>query len=251
MLGLSTDVFDSSHPLFQLVLQTIQTSFSKALSNPELIQLLRTNLTKYQLNATNTLVATSFCADEVNRPLEHALEHLYDDHTRLDLSFQLGGLAGFPFAGKTGWKAMHSHLPDDTVGHAVIVYGPHVGISETGAVGVVNRKGQHLHTSACCGSAVAAGKAIENIATNVSSIPLAPDSVDVEQTLVTSSLLPYKERLASARDPMVELPYCTFEPIDQMMTQIVQGTGGKGVGGKLVLLGVSIYYFQLASAMGF
>ena len=54
----------------------------------------------------DTLYATSLCSDEVNRPLEETFYGVYGEH------FNMGGLAGFPFAGVTGFGAMASHVPD-------------------------------------------------------------------------------------------------------------------------------------------
>ena len=53
--------------------------------------------------------------------------------------FPLGGLAGFPFTGKTGWGAFSSHCPED--GHIVIMFAPHVGVDCDGNVGKINRPG--------------------------------------------------------------------------------------------------------------
>lgn len=47
-------------------------------------------------------------------------------------SFNLGGLAGIPFTGKTGFAAFHSHMPED--GGLFILYASHVGVSSQGKV---------------------------------------------------------------------------------------------------------------------
>ena len=52
---------------------------------------------------------------------------------RFGPEFNLGGLAGLPFTGKTGFGAFAAHVPKD--GHIFIVYAPHVGISRDGAIG--------------------------------------------------------------------------------------------------------------------
>ena len=53
--------------------------------------------------------------------------------------FPLGGLAGIPFVGKTGWNAFTSHVPTD--GNIVVLFAPHVGIDKNGNVGELNRNG--------------------------------------------------------------------------------------------------------------
>ena len=56
-------------------------------------------------------------------------------------------------------SAMASHIPDG--GHCLVVYGPHVGVDSTGAVGTVERVGR-ANGGACCGSAIAAAGYVES-----------------------------------------------------------------------------------------
>lgn len=51
----------------------------------------------------------------------------------------IGGLGGIPFAGKTGFQAFASHVPDG--GNLLILFGPHVGIDKLGKLGFVERRG--------------------------------------------------------------------------------------------------------------
>ncbi|GMI01751.1 hypothetical protein TrVE_jg7193 [Triparma verrucosa] len=105
------------------------------------------------LDGGNTLLSTSFCCDEVNRSFERLLSDSLGGH-----SFNLGGLSGFPFAGSVGIGAMASHIP--TGGHAVVIYGPHVGFSTADyAAGAVERSGIAA-PNGCCGSAIAAMNSI-------------------------------------------------------------------------------------------
>jgi hypothetical protein len=184
-------------------------------------------LKKYNYDSS-TLVAFSLCSDEVNRPLEEVFYGWYGEH------FNMGGLAGFPFAGVTGFGAMASHIPDD--GSCLLVYGPHVGVDSDGNVGKVDRKGKSKSGS-CCGSAVAASKYITAVYLGNAEKVLPPtDAVDAQQNYVSAMLLPYGERVAKASDPMIELPFASFEPIDGMIERIVKKSAGK-VGGKIALLG--------------
>ncbi len=90
-----------------------------------------------------TLLATSVCSDEIIRSATNFRDYVDEN------PFFLGGLAGFPFSGITGMKAFISHLPEQ--GGAIILYGPHIGITSDGQVGFVNRKGQS-NPSSCCGA---------------------------------------------------------------------------------------------------
>lgn len=199
------------------------------MTNTDLVRKVTRALGKYGYDES-TLVAFSLCSDEVNRPLEEVFYGWFGEH------FNMGGLAGFPFAGVTGFGAMASHVPDG--GDVLLVYGPHVGVDSSGLVGKVDRKGKSKSGS-CCGSAVAASKYITAVYRGEAEKVANPsDAVDAQQNYVSSMLLPYGERVARAREPMAELPYATFEPIDEMMLKIVKKAGGKvGGNGKIAMLG--------------
>ena len=132
----------------------IKLLFPGALSNDALEARVIYQLSKKGYRSDNTLLATSLCCDELARQLESDFVKVYGKN------FNLGGLAGFPFAGNTGFGAMAAHIPDD--GSVLIVYGPHVGVATTGGVGKVERAGIALVDN-CCGSAIAASNYLKGI----------------------------------------------------------------------------------------
>jgi hypothetical protein len=71
--------------------------------------------------------------------------------------FNLGGLGGLPFVGISGMGAFIHHAP--VAGKIFIVFGPHVGISDKGVVGQIERVGQ-TSISTSCGAGIGAYKAI-------------------------------------------------------------------------------------------
>ena len=75
---------------------------------------------------------------------------------------------------------------------------------------------------------------------NAETVAPPSDAMDAQQNYVAAMLMPYAERIVNAPDPMVELPYAAFEPIDAMMEKIV-AKAGKGVNGdgRIAMLGVS------------
>jgi hypothetical protein len=181
----------------------------------------------------NSLVATSLCCDEVNRPLEKALAKQYDE------PFVMGGLAGFPFGGVTSFGAMAHHIPDG--GSCLVVYGPHVGIDSMGSVGTVNRRGRAKGGS-CCGSAAAALGKIRKGAmvpkAGDGSAPPMIDSLDAQQAYVDANLAPYAERLLAADDRNIELPYALYDAQKQMMDGIVaKGASAMEGNGYIAMLG--------------
>jgi hypothetical protein len=213
----------------------LRQAFPGALPNDVLLERVGKRLAaSHGFSRETTLVASSLCSDEVNRPLEAAIRRYYGDSY-----FAMGGLAGFPFSGVTGFGAMASHIPDG--GNCLLVYGPHVGVDSEGNVGKVDRRGKKA-SGTCCGSAVAASKMLSPVVAGQEDVsagvvpPAKP--ADAQQSYVTSFLLPYASEIASAKEPMVSLPYVTFKPIDNMMNKIVSQSSSKvGEKGQIAMLG--------------
>eukprot|EP00934_Nitzschia_sp_Nitz4_P008755 Nitzschia sp. Nitz4//scaffold127_size64804//54925//55860//NITZ4_006187-RA/size64804-augustus-gene-0.55-mRNA-1//1//CDS//3329534783//8745//frame0 len=182
----------------------------------------------------NTMVATSLCCDELTRPLESAFGYQhYGDH------FSMGGLAGFPFGGRTAFGAMAAHIPDK--GHCLVVYGPHVGVDLNGTVGTVERRGCD-DPGACCGSATAASKVVLHEHCNPQEAPSVPedrtrDMLDIQQGYVVDMLTPYADRLAKADDLQVTLSYALQEAQREMVESIVFEGASRVPDGYIAILG--------------
>eukprot|EP00469_Lotharella_globosa_P001736 CAMPEP_0167800136 /NCGR_PEP_ID=MMETSP0111_2-20121227/17535_1 /TAXON_ID=91324 /ORGANISM="Lotharella globosa, Strain CCCM811" /LENGTH=314 /DNA_ID=CAMNT_0007695305 /DNA_START=50 /DNA_END=994 /DNA_ORIENTATION=- len=102
---------------------------------------------KYGFNEDNTLFASSTCPDEINCVIDD-FSLIWGEH------FSLGGLAGLPFTGKTGFTAFSHHVPEKD-GRLLIFFAPHIGVASDGKTGKVHRLGIKKVTSAC-GSCIAA-----------------------------------------------------------------------------------------------
>jgi len=207
-------------------------AFPGALTNADLMKRVSERLQPYGYGKS-TLVATSLCCDEVNRPLEKALAKQYDE------PFVMGGLAGFPFGGITSFGAMAHHIPDG--GSCLVVYGPHVGVDSFGSIGTVNRRGR-AKGGACCGSAAAAlgnvrkGAMVPNA--NAAAAPMQIDNLDAQQSYVNSALAPYGEKLLMAADQNIELPYALYDAQKRMMDGIVaKGCSAMEGNGYIAMLG--------------
>jgi len=236
-LPLSFDLYNSDGKMVKKLLKTdvkpfpkVQDTFPGALTNDELVDKITAALKAKGYDETKTLVATSLCCDEVNRPLETELSEAFDTN------FNMGGLAGFPFGGATSFGAMASHIPDG--GDCVVVYGPHVGVSATGAVGTTERRGR-VNGGACCGSAVAASGYVGGVFSgNDKEAEFPDDPLDAQQYFVGSMLMPYAERLERADDKMVELPYALYDAQSDLMQKIIsKSAGAVGGDGKIAVLG--------------
>ena len=89
---------------------------------------------KYGFTNINTLYGDCTCQDEINH--DNGEEDLPDLlQKRWGEKFNLAGLGGLMFTGKTGWKAFGGQCPDD--GNIFILFAPHVGIDKNGNVGKI------------------------------------------------------------------------------------------------------------------
>jgi hypothetical protein len=206
----------------------VKSSFPGAISNKELASRVREVLDGKGFTPKNTLLATSVCADELARELEDEFVAIYGTN------FNLGGLAGFPFAGNTGWGAMSAHVPDD--GYCLTIHGPHVGITKDGLIGKVERSGIALVDS-CCGSAIAASNYLKGITEGTATInPRIQSFSDFQQGAVQELILPFGKRLAKAEDRMKELPYALYDSQEVLVNDIVN-TGKASIKKGLAVLG--------------
>lgn len=195
--------------------------------NHTLVSLARAKLAEYGYADSTTLLATSLCCDEVNKPLMDELSTVYGNN------FNMGGLAGFAFGGVTSFGAFASHIPDG--GDALVVYGPHVGVDSKGTVGTVERRGRKAG-GACCGSAAAAAGYVCDKGAAACAAPA--DCLDAQQSFVNNMLLPHAHRLVSADNQVVELPLALFDAQAELMDKIIaKGCGKVGGNGKIALLG--------------
>lgn len=206
----------------------VKTNFPGAIDNKELVARVVGLLELRGFTPSNTLLATSVCADELARQLEDDFIDVYGTN------FNLGGLSGFPFAGNTGWGAMSAHVPDN--GYCLTIHGPHVGITKDGTIGKVERSGIALVDS-CCGSAIAASNYLRGITDGSANInPRIQSFSDFQQGAVQELILPFGMRLARAENRMRELPYALYDSQEVMVNDIVN-TGKSSIKKGLAVLG--------------
>merc|ERR1712217_342392 len=190
--------------------------FPGALPGPEVHNRLLEVLGDYGFKPENTILGTSICSDEINTV----------NGTMVDLmkqywgtNFPLGGIGGAPYVGKTGFFAFSHHVPDN--GNVLVVYGPHVGITASGEVGKCLRVGQNKESTAC-GACVAAYQ--QSLAGGVD-----PDmSLDMQQSWLRGQIAPHLDRIKTAKNPMAELAFVSFESVKQTVTAIANTKFGPG-----------------------
>jgi len=227
--GLQLDESPVAEDVSSNVFPQATKAFPGALTNSELTNMIGEVLESAGYDKDKTLVATSLCCDEVNRPLETDLSEVYNTN------FNMGGLAGFPFGGAVSFGAMAAHIPDG--GSCAVVYGPHVGVDHDGSIGTVERRGR-ANGGACCGSAVAASGYVSGVFNGGAKGAIPDDALDAQQAMVGESLLPYAERLEKADDKMRELPFALYDAQSDLMKEIIsKSAGGVAGDGKIAVLG--------------
>lgn len=149
--------------------------FPTAMLSGDLDAAIATTLARRGFTPKNTLFAHSICSDEVNNKDEQLVDLMV---TRWQEGFTLGGLAGLPFAGKSGFRAYLHHVPDS--GKLLVLFAPHVGIDAEGRIGALQREGQEALSKAC-GAAVGAFKAVASSAEKSKDSVLSIEDVDTDK----------------------------------------------------------------------
>jgi hypothetical protein len=150
-------------------------------------------------------------------------------------AFVLGGLAGIPFVGKSGLGAYAHHVPDKDKqsGKLLVLYGPHVGISDTGDVGKIQRVGR-AKLSGACGAIIGAYQQIArtNSAANSVTSPtkLVSTGFDHQEDYIIQGLQKRFARDQSALvtntvDPLVFSTYQVYCMIRDLLYSSVVASG--------------------------
>lgn len=189
---------------------------------------------EFGLRLAQVLLATSICADDIvwvsdtdgNQETHHATRELLGP-------FEMGGLAGLPFAGITGMAAYAHHIPDG--GAACIVYGPHIGITDDGRLGKVLRPGQRVESAACGALALA----LRHFQSSPGYEP-ALDEDDSQESLLELRLRPYRSRFLSAPDPLKAATDVVYEIVHQLVHRYVRAVKDQFRCEQIALAGVVI-----------
>jgi len=177
----------------------------------------------------NTLFGSSICPDEINNEKGDLVDIMKEYWGEC---FPLGGIGGAPFVGKTGFKAFSHHVPED--GNIIMLFGPHVAISESGEVGKYLRQGQASHSTAC-GACIGAYKAcLEKAEKDTDDSDDEFDECDMQMAWIKSQLEPHIGFIKKQSDPMAALAYQSYEAVKAKTLKIVNTDYGSG---HLVLVG--------------
>jgi len=205
--------------------KALDDNFRGAIPGTALFHIVK-SLTHNQFGMTpaNTLYADSLCPDEINHE-NGGLPDIMKEYW--GACFPMGGIGGAPFVGKTGFSAFSNHVPDD--GHLLLLFGPHVAVSETGEVGKYARHGQSIESSAC-GAVIAAYHQCNCGHTNCADDEL----YDMQQAWIRRQLAPHASRISKEACPMAALAHQAYTTVHEKISNIVNLDFGTG---NLVLVG--------------
>lgn len=204
---------------------TLNRCFPGALPGSILLKTVSAILEAEGLTPENTIYGQSICSDEINNEAG-GTARLFTEHWGVnDEHFPLGGIGGAPYVGKTGFGAFSGHVPDG--GNVMLLFGPHIGVSDAGELGKYLRHGQACKSTACGAvvgayGACKAGKGRES------------DASDMQQVWLEKKIGSSLGRIEASAEPMAELMRATYEHIHIEVDTIVHT---KFSDGKLVLIG--------------
>ncbi|MEM7117487.1 MAG: hypothetical protein AAF614_33955 [Chloroflexota bacterium] len=157
----------------------------------------------------NSIACVARCRDELAGSLVTRLEQCWG------ASFDLAGLGGFIFAGKTGLAAALSHAPENVGRPRYLFFAfPHIGISASGEVGYCLRPGQTAVSTACGALAALLGDL-------QSGRPLddSLDMTDIEMSLIRQRIRPLLEKTAVS--DLLSLTHLAQEAITADLTSLI------------------------------
>jgi len=206
------------------VYKTLHRCFPGALPGDALVHLSVAALEPFGLAPGNTIFGLSICPDEINNEpgdLATVMSEHYGN------CFPMGGIGGAPFVGKTGFGAFSGHVPDD--GNVVILFGPHIAISEDGELGKYLRDGQSTHSSAC--------GAVIHAYEQCLALPWSDEDnveLDMQQAWLRKEVRKAMPKISAHKEPLQQLILTAYEAVLEKLLKCVNTNFGHG---KLVLIG--------------
>jgi len=162
------------------------------------VQLLGRLKNEFGFKISDTLMAESICADEINHR-NKAYFHVLGE------PFEMGGLAGIPFTGQVGLKAYAHHIPDQ--GFGLIFFGAHLGITTARKFGEVCRRGRSQPGTSCGALMI-----VLNYFRSGEKMP-ADYTNDPQIVQLFQWLEPYKQRILQSENPEITITDCAYEII--------------------------------------
>jgi len=187
------------------------------------LQRLVQSLRQFDVTPENTLFGHSICPDEINNAKDGLA---YTMREYWGSCFPMGGIGGAPFVGKSGFASFSSHVPD--AGNVLILFGPHVAISEAGELGKYQRFGQASISTACCAILDALSAA------NQETEPYNDEEDDMQEVWLFRTVSQQMHNIREAESPIAAVTLQAYEAIKKQMFGIINNDFSTG---HLILVG--------------
>ncbi len=182
---------------------------------------------KYGITSNQILMGTSTCADDI------IYTKNFQAHPEIKGPFNLGGLAGLPFAGITGLSAFAHHIPEN--GTMVLVIAPHIGYSKDKGWGYVLRHGQH-EPSTCCGALMGTLQKLEKGELKQTE----PIAIDYQGIIISNMVLQHQKEIIAHHNPIATLTKLIYKEAERQILDQVNSMEIKHINYILILSGVLI-----------
>ena len=190
----------------------------------------------------NIVLSESVCSDDIDGPVYADIQNIgQTPASQNDFlgPFMSGGLAGYPHTGILGIQAWGSHITNTTSGALFFINMPHIGISQSGNVGRIWRRGKTQAQSLTDNTCGAVATAITWVAANAVAPVIANFPDDYQNFTLCDILFPFKAALAALTTYGAKMVYAT-EKIRLASDAFL--TGASGIIGANVGTGVDVFY---------
>ncbi len=186
---------------------------------------------RYGADRSTILLGTSACSDDILASKDMSRDFWGP--------FTLGGLGGLPHCGRTAMQAFAHHVPDN--GTALLIYGPHVGLTRDGVWGWMRRPGQTCDTKSC-GALMAAvarmeqRKELEELEPDTS----WPGGDDQQQVFLERVLWPFRARILAAEFPATEVTKVAYSLVHRQVQHLMDLARDEFRGARIVYVGAVV-----------
>ena len=160
----------------------------------------------------NVVLSESVCSDDIDGPIYSDIQNIgQTPPSQNDFlgPFMSGGLSGYPHTGILGIQAWGSHITNTTNGALFFINMPHIGISQTGNVGRIWRRGKTQAQSLTDNTCGAVATAITWVAANAVAPIVANFPNDYQNYTLCAILFPFKAALAAIPTYGAQMVYAT------------------------------------------
>ena len=151
-------------------------------------------------DANNIVLSNSVCSDDIDGPIYANTNNIgQTPESQNDFlgAFMSGGLSGYPHTGVLGIQAWGSHVTSNTSGGLFMINMPHIGISQSGNVGRIWRKGKTQAESLTDNTCGAVATAIAWVGANASAPVASNFPNDYQNFVLCDILFPFKAALST------------------------------------------------------